>query len=279
MDQTHVTTRADIAAGFRRLGLQPGDVLFYHSSLKSLGRVDGGADAVIDAMLDVIDPHGTLSAPAFTFSLKNKPFPVLDIRNTPSKIGILAETLRLRPGVRRSHHLTHSVCALGARAAELTREHSVTPCGLESPFAKLLRWGAKIAFIGVDLNTNTCLHAVDEELAIPEIGFREIPDARIIDESGRESPIPTKVHDRRKEYDYNYADQPLINLGITRWTLIGNSIVRLVDGARMRDWAIAQLTRDHTCLSLVGSDRLRRPRLAGEQDHMLDTISAPLRQP
>ena len=38
-------------AGLHRLGVAAGDVLMVHSSLKSFGKVDGGADTVIDALL------------------------------------------------------------------------------------------------------------------------------------------------------------------------------------------------------------------------------------
>ena len=46
-------TRDDIAQGLRELGLAAGDAVLLHSSLSSIGRVVGGADAVIDAFLAV----------------------------------------------------------------------------------------------------------------------------------------------------------------------------------------------------------------------------------
>ncbi len=262
--QRPTVTRQQIAGGLARLGLAPGDVLFYHSSLSRFGRVDGGADAVVDAMLDVLGPGGTLAAPAFTFELKNDPAPLLDVLHTPSNIGAIAEALRVRPGVRRSHHLTHSVAALGPRAAELTVEHSVTPCGAESPFAKLLAWDAKIAFLGVDQNGNTCLHAVEEEIDLPRVGYRRIPGARIRDESGAVRPLPTQVHESDPKYDFNPADRPLYDCGAMTVGVIGGSVVRLVRGAAMRAWTIDALTRDPTFLSIRGDKWMHRPRLADE---------------
>ena len=44
-------TIGDIAAALRRLGVQPGDTVMYHGSMKSLGHVAGGAPAVIDGVL------------------------------------------------------------------------------------------------------------------------------------------------------------------------------------------------------------------------------------
>ena len=48
--------------------LNPGDVLVVHSSLKSMGHVEGGAECVIAALTDAIGPEGTLILPAFTFA-------------------------------------------------------------------------------------------------------------------------------------------------------------------------------------------------------------------
>lgn len=58
----------EIVKALRSLGLGRGDIVLLHSSLISLGYVEGGADAVIKAFLDVIGnaerfsfPHSALS--------------------------------------------------------------------------------------------------------------------------------------------------------------------------------------------------------------------------
>jgi aminoglycoside 3-N-acetyltransferase len=43
--------KQDITSGLRKLGLTAGDKVLLHSSLSSLGEVEGGPDAVIDAFL------------------------------------------------------------------------------------------------------------------------------------------------------------------------------------------------------------------------------------
>ena len=47
------------------LGVSPGDVLFVHSSYKSLGVVNGGAGSVIDAFGQTLGPDGLLLMPSF----------------------------------------------------------------------------------------------------------------------------------------------------------------------------------------------------------------------
>ena len=58
-----VVTKEDIKRSLRRLGLQEGDLCIVHSSLKSFGYVDGGAQTVIDAFEEVLGKEGTLAMP------------------------------------------------------------------------------------------------------------------------------------------------------------------------------------------------------------------------
>ena len=42
------------------LGIQAGDSIMVHSSIKSMGWIAGGAKAVIDALMETITPEGTI---------------------------------------------------------------------------------------------------------------------------------------------------------------------------------------------------------------------------
>ncbi len=57
-------TRETLADDLRQLGVQAGMVIIAHSSLRSIGWVNGGSVAVVQALLDVITPDGTLTMPA-----------------------------------------------------------------------------------------------------------------------------------------------------------------------------------------------------------------------
>jgi aminoglycoside 3-N-acetyltransferase len=59
-------TRASLGRDLSTLGLSAGDTVLVHSSLRSLGWVCGGALAVVQALLDVLGPGGTLVVPAQT---------------------------------------------------------------------------------------------------------------------------------------------------------------------------------------------------------------------
>jgi aminoglycoside N3'-acetyltransferase len=97
----------------RRLGIARGMDVLVHSSLSSIGWVEGGADTVIDALLAAVSPAGTILMPALNGSPQDSPQnpPRMDVRRTPCPkwIGIIPETFRRREGVRRSLHPTHSM--------------------------------------------------------------------------------------------------------------------------------------------------------------------------
>ena len=51
-------TQAQLLRDLAAMGLQQGDLLYVHSSLRALGFVEGGADTVIDALLEMVGPQG-----------------------------------------------------------------------------------------------------------------------------------------------------------------------------------------------------------------------------
>jgi len=142
-----------------------------HSSLKSLGRMDGGADGVIDALLAAVGPAGHVLMPTHSYCYINSegqgtPY---DPATTPSRTGLITEVFRQRSGAVRSGHPTHSVAAMGVAAELLVSGH--TPGGgtfnIRGPHGRYVRWGAKIVFLGCTLAANTTYHAVEEWLALP----------------------------------------------------------------------------------------------------------------
>jgi len=66
MDQRVPWTVESLSSDLRALGVRPGDLVLAHSSASNLGFVVGGAQAIVQALLDVIGPDGTLVVPAHT---------------------------------------------------------------------------------------------------------------------------------------------------------------------------------------------------------------------
>ncbi len=199
-------TQDDLLAGLRSLGLPAGRIVFVHSSLKALGFVDGGPDAVIDALVQVVvsELGGTLALPTFslTGSMADtvKSGAVFDARTTPSAVGAVTDRFRQRPGVVRSLHPTHSVAALGPDAAWLCADHHTcgSTFGTGSPLARLLERNGVLLGLGTTLGPVTFYHVLEDLRAdFPlHVYSADSPlTATVRDAAGQTHTMPVWVHD------------------------------------------------------------------------------------
>ena len=134
-----MVTKESLLHDIADMGINPKGSLLIHSSLKSVGPVEGGADALLDAWSEYMR-GGLLIFPTHTWRQIGKETLTFDSRILPSCVGILPEIFRRRPGVIRSLHPTHSVAALGKDAEDYTagEELRTTPCPREGCWGKLL---------------------------------------------------------------------------------------------------------------------------------------------
>jgi aminoglycoside 3-N-acetyltransferase len=195
-----------IADDLRELGVRQGGPLLVHSSLSSMGWVEGGPTAVIDGLKVAVGDEGTLLLPALSYEFVSAHSPVFDVRTTPSCVGAITETFRIAPGVSRSLHPTHSVCAIGPLTEEMLEGHHLddTPVGPRSPFRRLRDRGGQILMLGCGLGPNTSMHGV-EELSEPPYLFLPRPvEYTLIDHSGAEISHTGRRHafaGYRQRYD------------------------------------------------------------------------------
>lgn len=188
-------TKQQLIEQLKEAGIDPQGTLLMHSSMKSIGEVDGGADTVLDALSEYMK-DGLLVLPTHTWSYINAKNPKFYVETSEVCVGILPELFRKRPGVIRSWHPTHSVAALGKDAAEFTAgdERWDTPCHRESAWGRLLDRKATIILVGVDLRRNTFIHGIEEWVDIPgrltdsqEMLYTVLPD-------GTEIQVPSRRH-------------------------------------------------------------------------------------
>lgn len=231
-------TKNDIVHGLQQLGVRQGMVLMVHSSLSAFGQVEGGAATVIEALLEAIGPEGTLAMPAMTSDA------VFDIENSPVSAGTIPETFRNWPGVRRSLHPTHSICALGPQAHQLIEGHidQPTAVGPESPWGKLARMpNGYVLLLGVDQDRNTLLHHAEE-----------LVDAPYLNIITREYKDPTTGEIRQKQLcrypgphrDFIGLDRLFLEGGAMKVGRIGAAVCRLMHAGRTVELELAALRRD-----------------------------------
>ena len=58
-----VVIKEDIVKELKQIGLKRGDAVMVHTSLKSMGYICGGAQTVIEALLEVVGEDGTIMMP------------------------------------------------------------------------------------------------------------------------------------------------------------------------------------------------------------------------
>lgn len=177
-------TRASLADDLTRLGVKPGMILLVHSSLSSLGWVNGGSVAVIQALQDALSPEGTLVMPAHSGDLsdparwENPPvpeswwevirqtMPAYDPQRTYTRgLGQIAEHFRTWPDVLRSDHPALSFCAWGQQAEDVIRDHQINDAlGEDSPLAHIYNMNGYVLLLGVGFDSNTSFHLAEYRL-------------------------------------------------------------------------------------------------------------------
>ncbi len=214
----------DIVNCMAKMGMQPGDVIFIHSSMKEFYNYQGTGEELIRKIIDYLGPEGTLVMPAYPKNFSSLPDkcllenykgindPVMfDAKQTPTGAGYLAEVFRKMDGVKRSINIQHSACAIGKQADFLLSEHhSCTTCWDEkSPYYKLTLVNAKVFSLGLPYFLTTVIHCTDSLLRTKYDYFAQFFN---------------------KQIKYNYRDMDG-KIG-THQTLV-NSIVRRRDKKRM----------------------------------------------
>lgn len=187
MENRKLVLGDDIRAALKEAGVKAGQILMVHTSLSSLGFVCGGAQTIIEALIDTVGKEGTIMMP--TQSWKNldpqtgvhwqepeewwpmirQYWPAYDRQITPTNtMGAVAEMFRQWPGSIRSGHPARSVAAWGKYAQYLTEDHDLSDIfGESSPIGKLYGLDGYVLLIGVGYDKNTSLHLADVRAEYP----------------------------------------------------------------------------------------------------------------
>ena len=174
-------TAERIASRLSQIGLG-GKPVVVHSSLRSFGQVEGGAEAVISALQNVFSTvlmpgfqcaaNRVLPPPdqrprqngcdyAIHFDLSQPP-ESFDVEKVPihPKMGRISHTFVRSAGVYRSDHPWHSWLAWGHDSADLVRDHPWD--STNRPLEHLAAAGGWVALLGVTLASCTAIHIAEE---------------------------------------------------------------------------------------------------------------------
>ena len=220
----HQVSKDDITRGLRELGLRAGDLVVVHSSLSSFGYVVGGADAVIDSLLETVAEQGTLIMPSHT-GCKKDGFESYDPETTPVRksIGRIPDTFWRRPQViRGTYPPRHPWAATGLMARRLITFSEDTPIEV-GHYADILCAVAEldgyVLLLGCLNRNSTSIHSAQSA------AFRAVEGiARPKREFLRSNP--------KRPEDFDQLDEPLRESGVMQMGRIAGAEIRLM---RSRD--------------------------------------------
>ncbi|WP_203248348.1 aminoglycoside N(3)-acetyltransferase [Sporosarcina beigongshangi] len=182
IQRTHsFQSKAMLQQQLQTLGIQAGDNIIVHASLQSMGWIAGGAQTVVEALMETVTSDGTIIMPAQSAdnsepsNWKNPPVPEEWYEHIRQSLpaydphlsslrgmGKIAECFHRHPATIRSAHPTHSFMAWGQHAKDWMNGHFLHDSfGMTSPLGKMFGTDVKIVMIGVDYDTCTALHLAE----------------------------------------------------------------------------------------------------------------------
>lgn len=221
-------TAVEIHRFLRENGIRKSDTVLIHTSMRALGEVEGGCDGLIDAFQAYLS-DGLFIVPTHTWANVGESQPIYDVRATLPCIGALPVVAAFRKDGVRSLHPTHSVAAFGKRAHEFVagEENCTSPCPVGGVWSRLYDENATILLLGVKLNRNTYIHAIDELLNIPN-RLKDPIDLTVIDYDGNERIISFRKHGNTGSEEYEKYRAALEEANAMTNARLGNAEVGIV---------------------------------------------------
>jgi aminoglycoside 3-N-acetyltransferase len=142
------TSQSELKTLLVDLGLAPGDKIFVHAFLPSLGIVEGGLNGIFEVIFDHIGKHGTLIVPTFTASYRRNE--IYDVKESKSFNGAFSEYVRNMPTSVRSLDPLFSMAAIGMDSEILMQRTGKSCFGRDSVYEKLFHNNVKFIGFGVD---------------------------------------------------------------------------------------------------------------------------------
>lgn len=231
-------SKDEIVEGLKKGGIQKGDILFLHTSLKSFGtKIEGGPNGLIEGILTAVSPGGTLAAPTHSHPLENEPFNPDTAEMYP--LGALPRVLMKRDDAQRSFHPSHSDAAVGAQKKWLLEGHPESgTVGEGSPLDKLRKHPqGKVVLFGVDFTTMTLIHLAEFLAGVPYIGKAwggAYPTQAPVIKNGKTIMVDLSDLCGVSE-GFNVVEKPLVKAGVITETKIRDCRVRILPAGKTVD--------------------------------------------
>ncbi len=201
LEDKGVLGRNDIIACLKKLGIEEGDNIVVHSSLSGAGYIEGGAETVIGAFLELVGDKGTMLTPTFNapyvafegnLNKSNRMRPYSYGDTSSIRTGAIPKAMIKSFGAKRGKNATHSFAGIGPMTEYCIGAHEFLdpPVSRNSPLEKLAEIGGKMVFFACGLAPSTFIHCFEDRY---DCEFLDNAVIKYIDDGGR---LRTAVHKR-----------------------------------------------------------------------------------
>lgn len=252
--ERQLVLKKDIISALDKVGVKKGQSIMVHTSLSCLGFVCGGAQIVIEALLEKVGDEGTIMMPSQSWKNLDpavgvhweeptewwqairENWPAYDKAITPTNtMGAVAEMFRKWPGALRSDHPARSVAAFGKNAEYLTKDHDLSNIfGEGSPIGKLYELDGYVLLIGVGYDKNTSLHLADVRAKYPGKHMSTESSAMMIEGKRQWVSYETLYVDGE---DFEQIGEAFEKTGRVHRVALGNSSICLMKQRELVDFA------------------------------------------
>lgn len=243
MTNNKLHTKDDILRQLAALGAPRDSIVLMHASLRLIGPVEGGFQALLDTLVEYFTAKGgLLCIPTHTWHNLGKEI-TLDMTSPDNCLGSLS-TLALEDGRGlRSESPTHSMVVFGDRekALDFIKDEPFvkTPTAPDSCYGKLYYRGGYVLLAGVDHSKNTYLHAVAEILNIPN-RMATTPEVVCVRRASGElvkGSVALYYADFSEDVSWRFPkyDTAFRYHGCTKDGMIGNAPTMLCDAVKMKE--------------------------------------------
>lgn len=134
-EDQRIWSKEDLLRDLKNAGIPKGTLLHLKVSLRSIGKIEGGAETLLEALLETVGADGTLVVDSFITSyplpLSKENSKIISTKTSPSYAGALANVMIKHPQSVRSYHPIQRFTAIGPLAHELMDKHTFQSGGYD----------------------------------------------------------------------------------------------------------------------------------------------------
>ena len=258
-------TFAAVISALRDWGVDAGELLVVHSGYEGIKPAGASPQQVIDALLELVGPDGTLAMstiPFFRKQPKGHAYMTADMDDvvfrfdparTPCATGQVAYLFTGHPGVVRSQHPLNTMAAVGPHAAAMMAGNldgdEPLACGPTSSWKYCVDHDATVVAIGIDLvHSLTMIHTAEDCAAHrwPQSGWYRKRRFSLVD-GGQTREIV--VRERKPRWSMHYAERTLhrdlIRDGLARHRVVNGVPISIVRARPLYNYLLARNERGY----------------------------------